>query len=180
MDAPLAASAGFPPVADPNAETLLLGSMPGDLSLRRHQYYAHPRNAFWPILGELTGALPALPYEARLSVLRRHRIALWDVLAACVRRGSLDSAIVPDSVRCNDFEDFFRRHPRVRRVFFNGAYAETTFRPRVLPGLPSADGMAFTRLPSTSPANAAWDFERKLSAWRAILATPAATDGDLR
>ena len=128
---------GLPPVAAPDAERLVLGSMPGTESLRLRQYYAHPRNHFWPIAGELFGASRALPYEARLAALKRARVAVWDVLDACRRPGSLDSAIDPESVRVNDFAGFFAVHPQLRLVAFNGAYAEATFRTRVQLGRPS-------------------------------------------
>lgn len=161
---------GMPPIAAPDADTLVLGSMPGEESLRRRQYYAHPRNHFWPIAGELFGAGPALEYDARLDVLKAARIAVWDVLGACRRPGSLDSAIDPDSVRVNDFAGFFAAHPSIRLVAFNGAYAEAMFRTRVqLLRTPMPPDVEFVRLPSTSPANASIPFADKLAAWRAAL-----------
>lgn len=159
----------FPPAAQTNAHTLILGSMPGVESLRAGQYYAHPRNAFWPIMGELLGASPNLPYSERLQRLNAAGIALWDVLASCQREGSLDTAISADSVRANDFAAFFVSHPAIRRVFFNGAMAETSYRRHVLPLLVD-DSRHYQRLPSTSPAHAARTFQQKLDAWRIILA----------
>ena len=161
---------GLPPVAAPDAERLVLGSMPGTESLRLRQYYAHPRNHFWPIAGELFGASPALPYDARLAALKRARVAVWDVLGACRRPGSLDSAIDPDSVRVNDFAGFFAAHPKLRLVAFNGAFAEATFRTRVLLGpTPVPARLDFVRLPSTSPANASVPYVEKLARWAAAL-----------
>lgn len=161
---------GLPPVVGPGAVTLVLGSMPGEESLRRGQYYAHPRNAFWPIMGALAGAGPELAYAARLQALRDAGITVWDVLGACVRPGSLDSAIDPDSVVVNDFAGFFQAHPTLRRVFFNGSFAETAFRRHVLPTLPAdSPGHHAQRLPSTSPAHASLRLEQKLQAWRRIL-----------
>ena len=161
---------GLPPVAAPDAERLVLGSMPGTESLRRRQYYAHPRNHFWPIAGDLFGASPALPYDDRLDALKRARVAVWDVLGACRRPGSLDSAIDPDSVRVNDFAGFFAAHPQVRLVAFNGAYAEAVFRTRVmLSATPPPSHVAFVRLPSTSPANASIPYAEKLSRWAEAL-----------
>ncbi|HQA11072.1 DNA-deoxyinosine glycosylase [Zoogloea sp.] len=159
----------FPPVATPQAQTLILGSMPGGASLRAGEYYAHPRNLFWPILGALVGAYPALPYPRRLECLTEAGIALWDVLLCCEREGSLDGSIAPATIIANDFKDFFTRHPQIRRVFFNGAMAESSFRRHVLKSLPAASkGIVYERLPSTSPANASYSFARRLDAWRAV------------
>jgi hypoxanthine-DNA glycosylase len=139
--------------------------MPGEASLRAAQYYAHPRNAFWRIMGELVGAGPELCYPDRLRALTSARIALWDVLAACERPGSLDSAI--RNARPNDFAAFFAAHAGIAHVFFNGARAESLFLGRVLPGLGSP-APRLRRLPSTSPANAGMSFERRLEAWQVV------------
>jgi double-stranded uracil-DNA glycosylase len=155
----------FPPVSDNNARVLILGSMPGGESLRRQQYYAHPANTFWKIMGELTGAYPALPYPQRLDLLRQSGIALWDVLASCERTGSLDTHIRNESV--NDFTAFFARHPQIGRVYFNGAKAEQSFRKFVL-GKQALPALEYCRLPSTSPAHAGMRYADKLQAWRAI------------
>lgn len=158
----------FPPVENPDATILILGSMPGKESLRAGQYYAHPHNAFWPIMGELVGAAPALPYEKRIQKLQSAGIALWDVLASCTRHSSLDADIVADSICANDFASFFRSHPQITRVFFNGAMAEQCFHKQVQPLL-EPQPLHYRRLPSTSPANASLRYEQKLQAWRAIL-----------
>ena len=110
----VALSVGFPPIADAAARVLVLGSLPGRKSLEMREYYAQPYNAFWRIMGELFGAGPALSYRARLVRLRAHGVAVWDVLAAGEREGSLDSAIVPASIVVNDFNAFFERHRRDR------------------------------------------------------------------
>lgn len=155
---------GFPPVAAADARILILGSMPGRASLDVVRYYAHPRNAFWRIMGDLLGAGPELPYEQRLQKLTAAGIALWDVIAACERYGSLDADIVAGSVQANDFAAFFAAHTALTAVFFNGRKAEEAFRRHVAgqgiggPGHRSA-------LPSTSPANASQSFERRLLAW---------------
>lgn len=159
----------FPPIATAVAHTLILGSMPGEASLRAGQYYAHPRNLFWPILGELVGAHPALPYAERLRCLESAGIALWDVLQCCEREGSLDTRIDVGTIVPNDFPGFLAAHPHITRVFFNGAMAETSFRRHVLKSL-TAHQLACQRLPSTSPANAAFSFARRLEAWRSVLA----------
>lgn len=158
----------FSPIADVRARVLILGSMPGKLSLQAQQYYAHPRNAFWPILGELVGAGPDLPYAARLLALKRHGIALWDVLKSCTREGSLDSAIEDTSVITNDFATFHQTHPNITHVFFNGAKAEACYRKHVLPSLDVAARLRYLRLPSTSPAHAALSQVQKLKAWEII------------
>ena len=158
----------FAPVEDANTTVLILGSMPGKASLRAGQYYAHPRNLFWRILGELVGAIPALPYEERIRVLQSAGIALWDVLESCVRGTSLDSDIENGSLVPNDFAAFFSGHPKVARVYFNGAKADHYYRRRVLPGI-EQNPVAYERLPSTSPANASMSYDCKLAAWRVIV-----------
>jgi double-stranded uracil-DNA glycosylase len=164
------AIAGFPPIADARARMLILGSMPGERSLAAGEYYAHERNLFWTVMGELIGAGPTVPYPRRLAMLRSHRIALWDVLAACERRGSLDANIDAASVRINAFAAFFTRHPRIGRVYFNGGTAERLFRTRVVPVLPETTAkLTMQRLPSTSPAYAAMRAADKITQWRAIL-----------
>ncbi len=166
-----ALSSGFPPVARRDARVLILGSLPGVRSIQEQQYYAQPRNAFWRIMGELAGAGPRLGYAARLSQLKRHRIALWDVAAAAVRPGSLDSAIVHASVEANDFGAFLAAHRRIELICFNGAKAAELFRRLVLPALgePFAS-IPSQRMPSTSPAHAGMPYARKLEAWSAIAA----------
>ncbi|MDP2870064.1 DNA-deoxyinosine glycosylase [Methyloversatilis sp.] len=157
----------FAPVADPaTARVLILGSMPGAASLGANQYYAHPRNQFWSIMGTLVGAHPALPYAERLAVLTRAGLALWDVLASCERLGSLDSAIDLRSAQANDFVVFLQRHAGIQRVLFNGALAETCFRRDVMPYVRPLDML---RLPSTSPAHAGLSATDKLQVWRASL-----------
>ena len=159
----------FAPVADASARVLILGSMPGTRSLDAGQYYAHPRNAFWPIMASLLGFEATAPYPQRLDALRHAGIALWDVLQSCVRPGSLDAAIEPGSRVVHDFVAFFAAHPLIRQVCFNGVEAETSYRRYVLPQL-SDDGLRYARLPSTSPAHAGLGFDQKRAIWRAALA----------
>jgi hypoxanthine-DNA glycosylase len=156
----------FPPVADDHATVLILGSMPGKESLKQNQYYAHPQNAFWKIMGELVGAHPHLPYEERLHKLTAAHIALWDVLATCERETSLDSNIRKEQL--NDFAAFFEQHPQITRVCFNGTKAEQSFNKFVL-GTQQLPPLDFVRLPSTSPAHAGMRYADKLLAWRAAL-----------
>jgi hypoxanthine-DNA glycosylase len=159
---------GFPPIANRTAETLILGSMPGQASLAARRYYAHPRNAFWPILCDLLELERDAPYPARVRALMRARIALWDVLASCERPGSLDARIRRDTLVPNDFAAFFRAHRRIRRIFFNGGTAERLFRRHVLPDL-TAFGAELVRLPSTSPAWAGLPLAAKRDAWRVLV-----------
>jgi TDG/mug DNA glycosylase family protein len=162
---------GFPPLVGARAHSLILGSMPGAVSLSAARYYAHERNCFWRLMGDLLDAGPDRPYAERQARLSEAGIALWDVIASCERKGSLDADIVADSVRVNDFHAFFAVHRGIRRVFFNGAAAESNFRRRVLPGL-SECSLEMQRLPSTSPAHAALSYAEKLAAWSAIVALP--------
>ena len=163
-------SIGFPPIADDRARVLVLGSLPGRRSLEAREYYAQPQNAFWRIMGRLFGAEPSLPYEQRLERLRAARVAVWDVLAAGEREGSLDSSIVPASVVVNDFGSFFARHQDIDLVCFNGRTAAELYRRRVVPELkPEQAALAIRLLPSTSAAHASLRFEQKLARWSAAL-----------
>ena len=153
---------GLPPVVDPSTRLLLLGSFPGKASLAAQQYYGHPRNQFWPILGALWGIdLVALPYTARLDALTRHGLGLWDVYATCRRQGSLDSAI--QDAQPNDLAGLAATLPRLSAIAHNGGESARLMR------ITGALGLPVHRLPSTSPANASWSFDRKLAAWRAVL-----------
>ena len=153
----------LPPVLRADARLLILGSFPGAASLRARQYYAHPRNQFWPILGALLGhPLAERPYLERIACLQEHRIGLWDVYASCVRPGSLDSSI-RDPVP-NDLRMLGERAPGLRLVVHNGAESA-----RRMPEV-RALGIPALRLPSTSPANASLGLEVKLALWREALA----------
>ncbi|MGR6806327.1 DNA-deoxyinosine glycosylase [Sphaerotilus natans] len=155
--------AGFGPVVGPRTRLMVLGSFPGVASLAQQQYYAHPRNQFWPILSALWGQeLRALSYPERLEVLRERGLGLWDVYARVRREGSLDSAI--EAAELNDLACLRRIAPGLEAVAHNGAESARTMR-RL-----QAMGFAVHRLPSTSPANAGWSFERKLAAWRETFA----------
>lgn len=161
--------AGFPPLADVRAETLILGSIPGVASLQAQRYYAHPRNQFWGILAALLGFEAQLDYADKVRALLEAKIAVWDVVKTCHRPGSLDTAIDKSSIVANDFATFFLDHPDINRVFFNGASAEQSFRKLVLPTLPDGLQLRLQRLPSTSPAHAASDFQQKLQRWQLIV-----------
>lgn len=156
----------FAPVSNAAAKLLILGSMPGKESLRQQQYYAHPANAFWKIMGEIAGAHPSLPYEERLAALKASGIALWDVLASCERESSLDAHIREESA--NDFSAFFAQHLHITRVFFNGSKAEQCFR-RFVQDKQELPALELCRLPSTSPAHAGMRYADKLNIWRSAM-----------
>lgn len=157
---------GFAPIARPDARVLVLGSMPGVASLRAGQYYGHPRNSFWPIMAAVFGFDATATYELRVAAIQQRGVAVWDVLAACVRPGSLDADIDRDSIRVNDFDAFLRAHRDLRRLCFNGAKAYAVFRRQVLPNLALALGLDMVQLPSTSPAFAGMGMEDKCRIWR--------------
>lgn len=167
---------GLPPIEASGARVLVLGSMPGTASLAAGQYYAHPRNGFWNIIGAVTGTAADRPYAHRVAALRTAGIALWDVVASCRRRGSLDAAIDRRSLELNDFATFLDQHPQIDCVLFNGTTAEALFRRRVLPTL-SGRAPKLLRLPSTSPAHAGLHHDRKRQLWQRAL-TAALADAD--
>jgi len=163
-------SIGFPPLEPDAARILILGSLPGVESLRKQEYYAHPRNAFWPIMEELFNAGREGFYPERLQRLAAKGVMLWDVLHAACRPGSLDSAIDLRQVEVNHFPSLLKRHSGLSRIAFNGAAAENLFRRHVAKSCGDLlDGVELVRLPSTSPAHAAMTLEQKLAAWRAAL-----------
>jgi hypoxanthine-DNA glycosylase len=157
---------GLPPIVSSNTRLLVLGSFPGAASLARQQYYAHPQNQFWKILGALWPASPhplSLDrYEQRSEWLLARGVGVWDVYASCERQGSLDTAIRHAQV--NDFARLARQCPQLRAIAHNGGesfkHAKHT----------AALGLLVYKLPSTSPAHASWSFERKLDAWREVVA----------
>lgn len=164
---------GFPPLepAAGTARILILGSLPGRESLARSQYYAHPRNAFWPLMGDLLGVSPGLPYAERSALLTSRGVAVWDVLRAARRPGSLDSRIERASETANDLAGLLARHPDLALIAFNGATAAALFRRHCAAVLrDAAAAPACVQLPSTSPAHAALSYADKLTQWRAALA----------
>jgi hypoxanthine-DNA glycosylase len=161
---------GFPPLTGPGARVLILGTLPSRRSIAEGQYYGHPRNAFWPIMGKLLGAGRELSYAQRTERLVEAGVAVWDVLAASIRPGSMDADIDIATATANDFESFFLAHPQIRLVCFNGRKAEALFRRMVVPGLETRfNSLRYETLPSTSPAYAAIGFEDKVKRWQAIL-----------
>lgn len=159
----------FEPIIDSSATRLVLGTMPGKASLAAQEYYAFPRNAFWDIIEAAFGIPRTHGYAERMSGLLANRVAVWDVLQTCTRATSLDSDIVPETIIPNDFMKLFQRYPALRTVYFNGATAEKLYMKHVHPSLAAVNnGITYTRLPSTSPANAGVSMEEKLKAWSVL------------
>ncbi|MGI9262444.1 MAG: DNA-deoxyinosine glycosylase [Woeseiaceae bacterium] len=160
---------GFPPIAGPGARVLVLGSLPSVKSVEKLEYYGHPQNAFWKVMGELFGAGLKLPYAERVDILIDNGIAVWDVLAASVRPGSLDAAIDETTARPNDFSQFLRERPDIELVCFNGKTAARLFERLVAPALENGSNVPeYQTLPSTSPAYASITFTEKLERWRVV------------
>jgi hypoxanthine-DNA glycosylase len=152
----------FPPVADARTRLLVLGSLPGEESLARAQYYANPRNHFWRLIGAVIGReLVPLGYEERLEALLESGVGLWDTVGAATRRGSLDGAIRLDSA--NDLAALAASLPELRAVGFNGGKSASLGVPRLI----ARSDLALIPLPSSSPAYTR-PFEEKLAAWRRL------------
>ena len=148
---------------------LILGTMPSKASLRARQYYAHPQNLFWRIIGGIVGFDPASAYDARVALVRSAGLAIWDVLKSCTRESSLDSDIDRATAVPNDIPGFLMEHPQIRRVCFNGATAEALYMKHVRPRLAAHPDIQHVRLPSTSPAHASLALTEKVRAWQAIV-----------
>ena len=160
---------GFEPIASTDARVLILGSLPSQQSLRKHEYYGNPQNAFWRVMGELFGAGPDLSYPHRAAKLRRCGIAVWDVLRSSVRPGSMDAAIDLTSAAANDFQSFFDEHPMLELICFNGKKAAELYERLVTAqGITSIGNIAFRTMPSTSPAYASMKFDEKVRHWSVI------------
>lgn len=158
-------SHGFPPISRLDARLLILGSLPGRRSIAEQQYYAHPQNAFWPIMRDVFGIDG--DYKYRCDGLLANQVAVWDVLRASVRPGSMDADIRVASSEANDFQGFLQEHQNVTRVLCNGRKAANMFERLVLPSLDAAPEVVC--LPSTSPAFAAMRYDTKLRIWRDAL-----------
>lgn len=162
----------FLPLVGDRPRILVLGSMPGVASLARGQYYAHPQNAFWRIAATLFGFDAAAPYDQRAQRLAAAGVAVWDVLAACEREGSLDAAIVRETEIAHPIGEWLRTHDGVERLLLNGEKARAAFVEHIVPTLaPDLRGrVTWAKVPSTSPAHAGQRFEAKLAAWREAIA----------
>ena len=156
----------LPPVVDEQTKVLIVGSMPGVQSLEKQQYYGHPRNHFWGIIGAVTGEIVPAQYEARLALLKKAGIGLWDVIQACERVGSLDSNIKNEIP--NDFAALFEQYPQIEAVFFNGAKAHDVFKKKI--GFELLQGRHYYKMPSTSPVPGRniKTFEEKKEVWAAL------------
>jgi len=169
----------FKPISKPDARVLVLGSMPGVASLDEQAYYAHPRNALWPIMIACFTEtriddvdLATWPYQQRLELLTRNRVALWDVLAECIRPGSLDSAIDQKSVKVNPITEFLDQHNEVERIVFNGKAAHDMFKRHIRKPKDSTwpkYNVDLITMPSTSPAMATLSLPQKHAAWQSVL-----------
>ena len=169
---PSVAKRSFPPIIDDRARVLVLGTLPGEESLRRGEYYAHPRNLFWPIVFALFDAVPAADYAERLSFVKAHRVALWDVCEIGERDASADSTIRREGP--NTIDQLLDAHPLIRAVAFNGTGAKRLYDRHFAR---RAD-LLYLALPSTSPAHARIDFAGKLARWTALREALADTDAD--
>ena len=158
----------FEPVIGLEPKVLILGSMPGIASLTEHQYYAHPRNSFWPIMAQLLDIEWSPVYSQRVSQLRQYPLILWDVLRACDRKGSLDSAILTEGRVANDIAGLLSSHPTIRCIVFNGGAADKMFKQQVASTVDEIHRFDLLRMPSTSPAHASQNFEQKLDQWLRI------------
>lgn len=153
----------FPPIADEKTEILILGSLPGEMSLELQQYYAHPRNRFWKVIAKITNSEIPENYEQKLSFLQQNRIGVWDVVQTAKRVGSLDTNILNEIP--NDLESFINNHPSLKVIAFNGAKSRALFDKYFV----RQSKLKYLALPSTSPANASFTFEKLCENWRKIL-----------
>lgn len=149
----------FPYFIKPNSEVLILGTMPGAMSLEKQEYYAHPRNHFWEILYTIFDELPIpIQFDEKVQFLASHKIGIWDVLENCERKGSLDIHI--KNHKENDFENLFKEFPKIKKIIFNGKQSHAFFIKR----FGQIQGITYFVMPSTSPANT-MSFENKLKNW---------------
>ena len=168
---PASRVSSFPVQIDAGCRVLVLGTAPSVRSLAMQESYAHPQNLFWPLMGEMFGAGPELPYAERIARLHARGVGIWDVLKECERAGSLDSNIIKSSEQANDIAALLVAYPTIAAIALNGGRAVQSFRRLVLPRIDwvRADRTAILELPSTSPANASISAADKRARWRAML-----------
>jgi hypoxanthine-DNA glycosylase len=152
----------FPPIINSQSKLLVLGTIPGEESLRQQQYYAHKQNLFWKILSQVLHEPFTLDYEEKKQMLLRHNIALWDVCQSCIRKGSLDSDI--KDVVPNTIDVLIKKYPTIKTIAFNGKKAEALYNKH----FGHLKHINYLSLPSTSPANASILMDRKLEAWSVL------------
>ena len=148
----------FPPLYDENSRILILGSFPSVKSREQMFFYGHPQNRFWKMLAMVFGEAVPVTIEEKTRLVLAHHLALWDVIASCEIRGSSDSSI--RDVRVNDFTEIFTGS-RIEKILVNGTTAYRLYEKYALP----ETGREAVRMPSTSPANAAWSLERLTEVW---------------
>lgn len=153
---------GFPPLADPQSKLLILGSMPGEKSLSAQEYYAHPRNLFWRFIAGISQQPVPENYEEKKELLRTHHIALWDVCDACIREGSLDTAITDEIP--NQLDLLLDEHPDIKTIAFNGQKSATLFHKYFR----ERSGYTYLTLPSSSPAHASMPLAKKMELWTGL------------
>ena len=151
----------FPPIVDENSKVLILGTMPGERSLKLNQYYANPQNQFWKIMTFVTEDNLQTTYKEKTDLLLKNKIAIWDALMHCEREGSLDADISEEVA--NDFDSFYTEHPNINAVFFNGGKSSEYYCTYI--GL--CKDKSFCTLPSTSSANTSMTLDRKAQIWKA-------------
>ncbi|MFT5656778.1 MAG: TDG/mug DNA glycosylase family protein [Gammaproteobacteria bacterium] len=157
------------PIIGRNPRIIILGSMPGIISINAAQYYANPRNMFWAVLAELFGIDTDCSYQARVEQIRELPIILWDTLKACHREGSLDSKILNTEIEANDIVGLLEQHQSVQAIVFNGAASAKYFDRLITPHMPAKRNIELLKMPSTSPANAGMGFDQKIESWKELL-----------
>ena len=150
------------PVWDSRSRVLILGTMPSPASRAQGFYYGHPQNRFWKVIAKITGQEVPKTIEQKKRLLRNRHIAIWDVIDSCEIIGSSDSSI--RNVKVNDIQSILK-NSKIQAIYANGAKAYRLFQRYVT----DVEGYPLHQLPSTSPANAAWNFERLCEAWKEIL-----------
>lgn len=153
----------FPPISDNETEILILGTLPGERSLEMQQYYAHPQNRFWKVIAQITKSNLPINYEEKLSLLRENKIGVWDVVHSAKRIGSLDINILDEIP--SDLDGFIENHPKLKTIAFNGSKSQKLY-DKYFKRNPT---IKYLPLPSTSPANATYNFERLCKSWIQIL-----------
>ncbi len=155
----------FKPSIDANSKVLILGSMPGVKSLEEQQYYAHPQNRFWKVLGRIcnTDNLQELAYSQKLTILLQNGIALWDTIESCKREGSLDSDIQNEIP--NDIKNLLKKYPNIKTICLNGNKSYSAFK-KYFPDL--LQKYNCYKMPSTSPANARYSLDMLVQEWSVI------------